>query len=105
MAANKISFTQQRIEGLTTQEKGRTPYYDAGCPKPTCSVSNTGNKSFVVLKKNESGEVQRITLGRFPDITVSQARKLALETLADIAGDIDPIEEKRKQRYLPSNHT
>lgn len=99
MAANKINFTQQRIEGLTAPEKGRTDYYDADCPKLTCRVSNTGNKSFVVLKKNESGKVQRITLGRFPDITVSQARKLTIKTLAGIASGIDPIEEKRKQRY------
>jgi len=100
MAANEINFTQQRIGSLTSPEEGRTDYYDTGCPKLTCRVSTTGNKSFVVLKKNEVGKVQRITLGRFPDITVSQARKLTIDTLSDIASGIDPIKEKRKQKYL-----
>jgi len=99
MAAKKVNFTQQRIENLPTPEKGRTDYHDTGCPKLTCRISNTGNKSFVVLKKNESGKVQRITLGRFPDISVSQARKLTIETLSEISDGINPIEEKRKQRY------
>ena len=100
MAANEINFTQQRIGSLISPEEGRTDYYDTGCPKLTCRVSTTGNKSFVVLKKNEVGKVQRITLGRFPDITVSQARKLTIDTLSDIASGIDPIKEKRKQKYL-----
>ncbi|WP_160172756.1 integrase arm-type DNA-binding domain-containing protein [Methylomarinum vadi] len=97
--AEKINFTQQRIENLPSPGTGRTDYYDTTCPKLTCRVSNTGNKSFVVLKKNEAGKVQRITLGRFPDISVSQARKLAIETLSELADGIDPIEEKRKKRY------
>jgi len=100
MAAHKINFTQQRIESLISPEKGRVDYDDTGCPKLTCRVSPTGNKSFVVLKKNTAGKTQRITLGRFPDITVSQAQKLTIETLSNLAIGIDPIEEKRKKKYL-----
>ncbi len=99
MSAKKISFTQQRIENLAPPREGRTDYYDTGCPKLTCRISSTGNKSFVVLKKNEAGKVQRITLGRFPDISVSQARKLTNEALSKIANGVNPVEEKRKQRH------
>jgi len=95
----RFKFTQQRIEKLPLPENSRIDYFDTEISKLTCRVSHTGNKSFVVLKKNQSGKVQRITLGRFPDISVSQARKLATSTLSDIADGIDPIEEKRKQRY------
>ncbi len=70
-----INFTQDRIRELTPPEKGRVDYYDAGCPKLTCRVSDTGNKSFVVLKKATNGKTQRVTLGRFPDMSVSDARK------------------------------
>jgi hypothetical protein len=72
-----INFTQDRIRGLPRPEKGRVDYYDGGRPKLTCRVSDTGNKSFVVLKKTTNGKAQRITLGRFPDMTVDAARKKA----------------------------
>ena len=96
--ANKLNFTQQRIAALPTPEKGRIDYHDSGCPKLTCRISSTGVKSFVLLKWNGKA-TQRITLGRFPDISVAHARKLATEALLAIADGINPTEEKRKQRY------
>lgn len=96
--AEKINFTQQRIDKLPTPEKGRVDYYDTGCPKLTCRVSSTGVKSFVLLKWNGK-TAQRVTLGRFPDLSVYQARQKATEALFDIASGINPTEEKRKQRY------
>ncbi len=38
----------------------------------------------------------RATLGRFPDMTIEQARRKALETLSKIAGGINPIAEMRE---------
>jgi len=96
--ANKLNFTQQRIAALPTPEKGRIDYHDSGCPKLTCRISSTGVKSFVLLKWNGK-TTQRITLGRYPDISVAHARKLANEALLAIADGINPTEEKRKQRY------
>jgi len=96
--ANKLNFTQKQIADLPTPEKGRTDYHDTGCPKLTCRVSSTGSKSFVLLKWNGK-TTQRVTLGRFPDMSISQARKLASEALIAIADGINPTEEKRKQRY------
>ncbi|PKD41972.1 hypothetical protein CWO84_02810 [Methylomonas sp. Kb3] len=95
--AEKINFTQQRIEKLPTPESGRVDYYDTGCPKLTCRVSSTGVKSFVLLKWNGKS-MQRVTLGRYPDISVFQARELATGALSDMASGINPNEEKRKQK-------
>ena len=78
--AEKINFTQQRIDKLPTPEIGRVDYYDTGCPKLTCRVSSTGVKSFVLLKWNGK-TAQRVTLGRFPDLSVYQARQKATEAL------------------------
>jgi len=94
----RFNFTQRRIETLPLPEKGRQDYYDVGCPKLTCRVSTTGNKSFVVLKKNEAGRTQRVTIGKFPDISVHQARELTRSTLEDISAGINPVEEKRRQK-------
>ena len=95
----KLSFTQERIRNLPAPaNKDREDYYDSGCPKLVCRVSQSGNKSFVVMKKTPAGKTMRITLGRFPDLTVSEARKLAQTALTDLAQGINPTEEKRKQR-------
>jgi integrase len=96
--AEKIKFTQERIRNLPTPESGRVDYYDTKVPKLTCRVSSTGNKSFVVLKKNTSGSVQRITLGRFPDWSVNEAQKEAEKIIPELAQGINHAEEKRKQK-------
>jgi len=98
MAKKIITFTQDRIKNLPTPETGRVDYYDTKTPKLTCRVSSTGNKSFVVLKKNAAGVVQRITLGRFPDWSVDKAKKEALEVIHELAQGVNHAEEKRKQK-------
>lgn len=95
--AEKFNFTQQRIEKILTPLAGRVEFHDSGCPKLTCRVSSTGVKSFVLLKWNGK-TMQRVTLGKWPDISVAQARILAGDALSAIAGGINPTEEKRKQR-------
>jgi len=71
--AEKFKFTQQRIDKLPTPDKGRVDYYDTECPKLTCRVSSTGVKSFVLLKWTGK-TMQRVTLGRYPDISVKKAQ-------------------------------
>ncbi len=62
-------------------------------------MSSSGNKSFVVLKKNAAGTVQRVTLGRFPDWTVDRARKEAEnEVMPLLAQGINPAEKKRTDK-------
>lgn len=93
----KFSFTQGRIEKLPTPKTGRIDYHDTGCPKLTCRVSSTGNKSFGVLKWNGKN-TRRVSLGRFPDVSVHAARELARQALTEIASGIDPTEKKRKKK-------
>lgn len=94
----KFNFTQERIEALKPPIHGRIDYYDAKTPKLTCRVSASGNKSFVLIKKNTAGKAQRVTLGRFPDISVATAQRLARETLADLSRGINPTEKKRLEK-------
>ncbi|MDP3389069.1 MAG: integrase family protein [Methylococcaceae bacterium] len=92
----KITFTQDRIKKLPIPDKGRIDYYDTKEPKLTCRVSSTGNKSFVVLKKDAAGKVQRVTLGKCSDISVDTAQKKAREALTNLVNGINPAEEKRR---------
>jgi integrase len=95
---NRINFTQGRIKDLPSPESGRVEYHDIGCPKLTCRVSSTGVKSFVVLKWTGK-TTQRVTLGRFPDMSVDEARKRTQSALTTIATGINPTEIKRQQRF------
>ena len=79
----KLNFTQTKIENLPIPKSGRLDYYDTDKTRLTCRVSATGVKSFVVLKWNGKS-AQRITIGRFPDITVSEARKQHDKILSDL---------------------
>jgi hypothetical protein len=94
----KLNFTQTKIENLPTPESGRLDYYDTDKTRLTCRVSTTGVKSFVVLKRNGKS-AQRITIGRFPDVTVSDARKQHDKILGDLVTGVNPTEEKRKKRH------
>ena len=96
--ANNFNFTQQRIEKLPIPEKDRKDYYDTEVSKLICRVSPTGNKSFCVLKRTANGKLQRVTLGKFPDVSVSEARKMAQSALTGLAQGINPTEKKRTDR-------
>ena len=62
-------------------------------------VTASGGKSFIV-EKRINGKVRRITLGRYGELTVEQARRQAQKVLGEIAQGTDPIAEKRKQKQF-----
>ncbi len=57
-------------------------------------VTASGVKSFIV-EKLVSGRVRRMTIGRYGEITVEQARREAQKLLGKIATGIDPRAEKQ----------
>jgi integrase len=94
--SNKLAFTQARIRDLPLPEQGRVDYHDTKVPRLTCRVSSTGNKSFAVLKWNGQ-TTQRVTIGKFPELSVADAQKKAQSILVDISAGINPTEVKRKK--------
>lgn len=60
-------------------------------------ITASGVKSFVVEKLIDR-KVRRITLGRYGELTVEQARKEAQKLLGKIATGIDPIAEKQEAK-------
>ncbi|GKS58184.1 integrase [Nitrospira sp.] len=56
-----------------------------------------GSKSFV-LERSIHGRVRRLTLGRYGEITVEQARDLAKKKIGEIADGKDPAERRKLQR-------
>ena len=60
-------------------------------------VTASGAKSFII-EKRISGRVRRITLGRYPALTVEQARRQAHKLLGEIATGHDPITKQREDQ-------
>lgn len=96
--ADKINFTIAELKKLPTPEKGTRDYYhDTRVNGLVLQVTGTGAKSFQVYRKVDRRPV-RVTLGRFPDMTIEQARRLAQAALSKIAGGVDPNQEKRARQ-------
>lgn len=90
------TFTENYISKLLPAEVGkRYAVADSKIPSLICRVTDKGNKSFVIYKKI-NGRPIKVTLGRFPELSVEKARKLAYSTLDTIADKKNPNIENRK---------
>lgn len=98
-AENKIqNFTIKYLDTLPNAASGKRDYYkDSKVSGLEIMVTDKGNKSFKVTKK-KNGRIIRVTIGTYPDITIENARKEALNIIAQIAQGINPNEEKHKVR-------
>jgi integrase len=94
-----ITFSKQRLAELTPDSDKRRYVYDDKVNGLCLSITPMGTKSFLVYRKLH-GRPLRVTLGRFPDMTVEQARRQALGTLAKLADGKNPIAEKRKRQRI-----
>ena len=94
---NKINFTRAIINALPEPESGkRDIYHDLKTPGLQLRV--TGVKTFFVNKRIKGGDPERITLGRYPELTIEQARRKAIEIIHDIAEGKNPAEVKRGKK-------
>ena len=97
MASEKINFTIANLNALTAPRSGRRNVYDTQVNGLLVSITPKGTMSFRVYRKLK-GKPLRVTLGRFPDLKIEQARRLAKLNLALIAEGVNPIEQKRLKR-------
>ncbi len=90
----KFNFTKAAIESLAAPKKGWKYYYDLKVQGLGIGVGSTSKKSFVLYRKI-NGSPERITLGRYPDLTIEQARGKASEINANIANGLNPADSVR----------
>lgn len=93
---NRINLTKATIDALPLPAAGRQAYYyDAKARSLALRVSPNGIKTFIVYRKHE-GKPLRVTLGRYPDLTVAQARDLSGGVNAKFTLGINPVDEKKE---------
>lgn len=95
---NRLNFTKATIEALPAPASGRVEYHDTKVQGLQLRVTSTGAKTFCVFKRVKGAGPERITLGRFPPLTVENARRDAMKILSTIASGANPAEAKRAIR-------
>jgi len=97
-AVQRLRFTKKFLEALRC-ERGRDRQYlfDSQTPRLALCVTETGAKSFYVIRRVH-GRPKRIRLGGFPELSIEQARERAEETNSEVTRGIDPSAAKRARR-------
>ena len=71
-----------RFCALVKPSVARVDYTDAHTRGLMLRVTPKGAKTFALLFSNARGERGRLTLGRYPGVSLAQARAMALEALS-----------------------
>lgn len=83
-----MSLTDAAIRALDAPQKGQKLYPDGTLPGFACRVSQGGTKTFLLVVGRDR---RKITIGRFPIISLSQARTEAKRLLAEFTlGKVRP---------------
>ena len=97
---NKINFTKASLSSLSLPDSGKINYvYDSQLKGLGIMVFTSGTKTFFLYKRI-NGKPDKIKIGRFPEITVEQARKVAYSLINDISLGTNPKEKKAKTLQL-----
>jgi len=91
-----VPLTDLQIRKCAPRSR-RFEIWDARLPGFGLRVSPLGRKSFVLLYRHK-GRARRLTLGRYPILSLSEARNRAIEALALVARDLDPQADKAAER-------
>jgi integrase len=94
------ALTDISIRNLKANPGERLEAWDEKVPGLGIRVSSTGTKSFVLLYRI-GGQAKRMTLGRYPVVSLADARKLATEALYKISHDQNPQQDKEDARSFP----
>lgn len=92
-----FKFTKPKLEQLKNESTSRIYVYDEALDGLCLSITPNNTKSFLVYKKVR-GKPVRVTLGRFPGVSIESARRLGKTAIGKLAEGINPIQEKRARK-------
>jgi integrase len=98
--AHRAVFTDRYLKSLKPAPTGkRIVHWDAATPSFGCRITDRGVISFFVMRRMHGNPRPiRVVLGRYPEIGLAKARKLAIAALGDLVSGVHP-----KQRARPVN--
>ncbi len=89
------SLTAASVESAKPVAGKQVEYGDGKQPGLALRVSPAGKKSWTLRYRTQEGRQRRLTLGRYPSVSLSQARDLARKSIGYIAEGEDPAKEKK----------
>jgi integrase len=94
-----MALTKREIDAARYDPRGPASQYlwDGSLPGFGVRVLPSGRRVYI-LDYRHDGRKRRLTLGQHGAITPTQARDLALQALADVAGGRDPLGERQAKR-------
>ncbi len=100
----QIKFTKTDLLAIPSAPKGkRVDYTDPKTPGLELRVTDTGTKTFCFRQRAKSGgNPVRVTIGKFPTLTVDQARAEVAKLRAEFVKGEDPAKIKRDRRAEPT---
>ena len=97
--ADRVIFTKAILDGLRAEPGKRIALQDAKVSGLQIRVTAKGVKTFSVFRRIKGGNPERITLGRYPRMTIEAARKRAAKVNNIIDAGANPAEaEARSSR-------
>lgn len=93
--SDKLNFTKSSIRALSIPKDKKPVYYYDSKEAGLCLIITYGGAKTFYLSKKIDGKPTRIKLGRFPDITIENARKKAIEQKNLINKGINPALAKK----------
>ena len=97
MSDRKQGLTDLVVKNAKAPERGQVDIWDDRIPGFGVRVTSQGTKTFVVMFRHD-GRKKRMTLGRYPVVSLSDARKLAHDALNKVVHGTDPDEERRVRK-------
>jgi len=97
------TLTDTFIRTFSPPEKGQVEIWDSKLPGFGLRVSPKGTRSFVLMYRI-NGRARRMTIGRYPTLSLSTARQSALQALATVSQGKDPAAERAKKARAASPH-
>ncbi|MBF0356939.1 MAG: site-specific integrase [Alphaproteobacteria bacterium] len=98
----KLKFNDIAVKRLTVPATGRVDYWDTLLPGFGCRINESGTKTWVVnvrtLNEGKWSATKRIRVGRYPDMTLIDARKAASAAMQAARTGQDPGQVARRNK-------
>jgi integrase len=92
-------LTDVLVRGLAPPPSGRLEVTDTRCPGLEIRVTSGGAKSWSFrFRDPRTSALSRVTIGAYPDVSLSQARERAGQLRKTVAAGQNPNEMKRRER-------
>ncbi|MEO5335235.1 MAG: integrase family protein, partial [Magnetococcus sp. YQC-5] len=93
--AEKITLTSTLIAEFPIPKSGRDTWHDQRTPGLQVRVSPSGVKTFSWFRRTKGSNPERITLGRWPTMSIEEARQHASHLNAMVAEGNSPTEQRQ----------